>query len=201
MRVSTSLNSLSLPALLMIVCLISPGDGFSQGVEVPISIQCQLFSRVLLFDFKLTARAGDTLVIGIVFQSSNRVSELAKEQCEGNFNEIARKPIQGLPLVIRPIDLSLNEKLDSQVVANQADIILVTPLRAYPIEKVTAISRAYKRLTLSTVTDYVEAGLSIGIDMKNEKPEIVVNLPASRLEGAELSAKLLKLCRVVGTDQ
>ena len=45
---------------------------------------------------------------------------------------------------------------------------------------------------------YVEGGLAIGVDMKGDRPEIVINLAASRAEGAELNAHLLKLARVVG---
>jgi hypothetical protein len=50
------------------------------------------------------------------------------------------------------------------------------------------------------VPRYVETGLAIGVDMKGERPEIVINLAASRAEGADLTAHLLKLARLVGDE-
>ena len=48
---------------------------------------------------------------------------------------------------------------------------------------------------------YVEAGLSVGLDIERDRPQIVVNLEASRAEGADFGAQLLKLARVLGRSE
>jgi hypothetical protein len=70
-------------------------------------------------------------------------------------------------------------------------------LRAFDLRIVTSISRQAGVRTVTGVPRYVEGGLGIGIDLKGERPEIVVNLAASRAEGADLDAQLLKLARIV----
>jgi hypothetical protein len=47
------------------------------------------------------------------------------------------------------------------------------------------------------VPEYVERGLAIGVGVKGERPEIVINLDASRAEGAELNAQVLRIARIV----
>jgi hypothetical protein len=43
----------------------------------------------------------------------------------------------------------------------------------------------------------VDEGIAIGLDLKAERPEIVVNLEGARAEGADFTAQLLKLARLV----
>ena len=77
-------------------------------------------------------------------------------------------------------------------------VLYVSPLRAVHVEDVTAVTRAAQITTFTGVPRYVETGMAIGVDLKREHPEIVINLAASRAEGADLAAHLLKLARVVG---
>jgi hypothetical protein len=76
-------------------------------------------------------------------------------------------------------------------------VLYVSPLRAVHLEDVALVSRAAQITTVTGVPRYVETGLAIGVDLKGERPQIVVNLAASRAEGADLTAHLLKLARVV----
>ena len=79
-------------------------------------------------------------------------------------------------------------------------MLYVSPLRATPLRDVITASRAMRVTTVTGVPRYVESGLAIGVDMKGERPEIVINLAASRAEGADLTSHLLKLARVVGDE-
>jgi hypothetical protein len=73
----------------------------------------------------------------------------------------------------------------------------VTPLRAADLRLLMAAARTSRITTVTGVPEYVETGLAIGIGVKGERPEIVINLTASRAEGADLDAQLLKLARIV----
>lgn len=190
-----------LPAILCIIVGAICGQATqAQTIEVPIDVQCGLFGKILQFDAGLRNRAGDTLVIAVVFQKDYRMSEQIKEKCLEGLTKVASKPVQGLPVQIKTIDLGEGKHLDSLMLSTHADLLVVTPIDAAAVDSVIATSRKHKRLTLSTVAGYVEEGLSVGIGLKDNKPELVVNLAASRLEGAELTAKFLRLCRIVGQD-
>jgi hypothetical protein len=50
---------------------------------------------------------------------------------------------------------------------------------------------------LTGVPDYIYNGISVGIDIKGEKPEILINLKSSKLEGADFSSQLLKISTII----
>jgi YfiR/HmsC-like len=74
----------------------------------------------------------------------------------------------------------------------------VSPLRAFAVEDVVLLARSSQITTLTGVPRYVETGCAIGLDLKGDRPHILINLAASRAEGADLNAQLLKLARLVG---
>jgi hypothetical protein len=99
-----------------------------------------------------------------------------------------------------PIDLDQTADLSAALKLHRVRVLYVSPLRAYSVGTIYAATRTERITTLTGVPQYVEDGLAIGLDMKRERPEIVVNLAASRAEGADLTAQLLKLARVVGDE-
>ena len=77
------------------------------------------------------------------------------------------------------------------------DILYVAPLRAFDLEPIVRVSRDLKVTTLTGVSDYCEAGIAVGIGLKGERPEIIINLKGACAEGAGFSSRLLRLCKVV----
>ena len=49
--------------------------------------------------------------------------------------------------------------------------------------------------------EYVEAGVSVGIGIRRDRPLIIVNLAQARAEGTAFSSQLLALARIVGPVQ
>jgi hypothetical protein len=73
----------------------------------------------------------------------------------------------------------------------------VTPLRAVDVKLIAAVARSAHVTTMTGVTHYVTRGLAIGVALRGGRPRILVNLEASRLEGADLSSELLNLVEIV----
>ncbi len=44
---------------------------------------------------------------------------------------------------------------------------------------------------------YVNQRFAVGLEIKDQKPEIIINLSSTRAEGSDFSANLLKLCRII----
>ena len=172
----------------------------AQEVPVPVAVQIPILVKILNFDRNLAERAGGRLVVGVLFQSRYRTSaNVAHEVCVA-LQELPAGALGAMELSCVAIDLDATSALDSALKQKRVQVLYVSPLRAVPLGDVTAVSRAAGITTLTGVPRYVETGLAIGLDMKGERPEIVVNLAASRAEGADLTAHLLKLARVVGDE-
>ena len=173
----------------------------AQELAVPVSVQIPILAKILNFDRNFTERAGGRLTIGVLYQSRYRTSaNVAAEVCRAleQLPPSAFGALESLERTCIAIDLDAISALDSVVKRLGVRVLYVSPLRAVHIEDVMAVSRAAQITTFTGVPRYVETGMAIGVDLKRERPEIVINLAASRAEGADLAAHLLKLARVVG---
>jgi hypothetical protein len=195
--------------VLLAVLLIESATGSTprplaaQDLPVPVAVQIPILVKVLNFDRRLPERAGGKLVIGVLFQSRYRTSaNVAEEVCRGMKNLPASTlgVLEAMERSCVPVDLDETRDLSAALKVHRVRVLYVSPLRAYPVETIFAATRMERITTLTGVPRYVEDGLAIGLDMKRERPEIVVNLAASRAEGADLTAQLLKLARVVGEE-
>jgi hypothetical protein len=93
------------------------------------------------------------------------------------------------------IDLDRDD-LAAALTHSRATLLYVAPLRGADVQQLAGVARAAHVTTLTGVVRYVELGLAVGVRLRGDRPRIVVNLAASRLEGAELAAELLKLADV-----
>ena len=182
---------------------LSAGHASAQDDPVPIGVQIQIMVKVLNFDRRLPERLGGRLTVGVLYQSRYRTSaNVGEEVCRTvmGLPQSALGSLQSLQISCIAIDLDEAPDVAAALKRERVQVLYVSPLRAYRLEDLVAVTRAAQITTLTGVPRYVEGGLAIGVDMKGDRPEIVVNLAASRAEGADLNAQLLKLARVVGTS-
>lgn len=189
------------------IALLAAGGRDMRDMVVPMHVQYPLFLKILTFDRELTTRAGDELVIGIVYQDLVRPSWLAKDEL---MRAIEASPVKRIKnLEVRAVAIAVDEsdrhgrqsanatRLEDAVDAHDVDILYVSPMRAYDLDRITRLARSRRLLTLTGVPAYVEAGLAIGIGLRRDSPVILVNLPAARESGADLHASLLRLATLI----
>jgi hypothetical protein len=163
----------------------------AQDVAVPVEVQVPLFIKILSFDRTLGSRPAGPLIVGVLYQGEYRASADIASQVRRALKD------SGEDLRIVSIDLDHTPDLLNALSHQHLHVLYVSPLRAIDLKTVTITSRQVGVRTVTGVPKYVEDGLGIGIDLKGERPEIVVNLLASRAEGSDLDAQLLKLARIV----
>jgi len=169
----------------------------TQEMPVPVKLQYQLFLKVLTFDRNLKKRVGDEIVIGIAFQSKFRTSLIVMESMVKIIDKSQINEVEDIPIRYVTIDLSNEDNLEEVIAKKRVNILYVTPLRAFDINIIKAISQAKKITTLTGIPEYVEAGLGVGIGTKGQRPQIIINLPSSKAEGSDFSSKLLNLARII----
>jgi hypothetical protein len=168
-------------------------------MSVPIEVQLPLLLKILTFDRTLAASAQDSLVVGVVFQSHYRTSAgVADEVCR--ILAAGRNPNAARVLRVVTIDLDESGALDATLLREGVQVLYVTPLRAVATSAVAAATRERQVISLTGVIRYVEEGLAVGLDANGERPQIVINLAASKAEGAAFAGQLLKLARLTGPE-
>jgi hypothetical protein len=173
------------------------GTLHAQEMAIPLNVQFPLLLKVLSFDRNLKPRAGDDIVIGIVYQKHFRTSLNVKDELMTMMDEPALKHLEGIP--IRPvlIDLASDTDVASAISRSKVNILYITPLRAVAMEDIAVISQAQRILTLTGVPEYVESGLVVAVGTKGEKPTIIINITAAKAAGADFNSQLLSLAKVI----
>lgn len=169
--------------------VISPT--MAQDVPVPAAVQVPLLLKILTFDRRMAA-AAEPLVVGVVFQGRNRASAAIGDEVRMLLAASAR------PIRVVVIDLDETRDFRGKLVRESVRVVYIAPLRAVSVSTVAEATRGEGVVSITGVPRYVEQGLAVGIDMSDQRPRIVINLAASRAEGADFSAELLKLARLAG---
>ena len=168
----------------------------AQDIGVPVNLHHSLLLKILTFDRNLKNRSGDTLEIGIVFQSLFRTSLNIKNQFEAEIEASQIKELNQIPIKYVFIDI-IGEDMETAITRNNIDVLYLAPVRAVKIEEISEICKTNKILSFSSVPEYCEKGFAVSIDQIGDKPQIVINLAAAKQSGIEFSSQLLKIVKLI----
>jgi YfiR/HmsC-like len=168
-----------------------PAVAEAQDMDVPVHIQIALFLKVLTFDRNLVVSPASEIVVGVVFQSGYRSSVNAKNVA------MTALQVTGNPRKIRAIAIDLDrESLLTALSRHRPSVLYVAPLRAVEIGDLATTARNANVTTLTGVAQYISLGLAVSVRLQGERPKLVINAEAAKLEGADFSAELLKLAQI-----
>jgi hypothetical protein len=168
----------------------------AQEMVVPVKLQIVLLLKTLNYDRNLKQRVNDGLVIAVCYEQGYERSVKVKDELLSVVKASSLDEFGEVPLRFVPIDVQRTPFADSLSV-KKVDVLYVAPLHKVSIDTITTVSRTNKITTLTGIPDYVDLGLSVGIGLQEEKPKIIVNLPAAEAEGADFSSQLLKLAKII----
>lgn len=182
-----------------IIAIFVLGVSLCPAQEMPVStdLQYQFLLKILTFDRNLETRIGDEIVIGILYQSIFRLSEITKNSLVISIEKSPIKTLEDIPIRYVNIDLNEENNLAEVISRENVDILYITPLRAFNLKSITELSQSSKIMTFTGVPEYTEDGIGISIGVKGNNPQIIINLNAAQLEGCDFSSKLLNLARIV----
>lgn len=177
--------------------IVFPATG--QEMPVPIEVQADLLGRILQFDRDFAARAGDEIVVAVLYQSRFRASLTAREDIARLLEDM--DGIAGRPLRVVAMELDPSTSLEAALERSEADVVYVSPLRATGVGSIVQATRRLRILSYTGVPEYVDDGVSVGFSIRGAGSEILINLDAAIAEGARFSSELLKLSRVIETRE
>lgn len=169
----------------------------AQELAISVDVHVPLLMKILNYDRSLPAKLHGQINVGLLYQGKYRTSANVADEVRAAIAQLPEDALSGYPVNLVAIDLDKTDDLGKALVEHQVQVLYVTPMRGADLAMVVQVSQVAQVLTVTGVPRYVEAGVAIGIDRKGERSQIVVNVAASRAEGADFSAQLLKLARVV----
>ncbi|MBI3193509.1 MAG: YfiR family protein [Ignavibacteriae bacterium] len=166
-------------------------------MSVPVDIQFQLLKKILNYDRNFHTRSGDTIAIGVAYQKRYRTSLTTKDEFLRVTDEQTESKIGNLPVVYYALETGSVGELLNSLSENKIDILYLTPLRGIDIEQIASFCNTSGIFTFTGIPDYVSSGIIVGIDIKGESPQILINLTSAKEASVDFNSQLLKLSRIV----
>lgn len=181
----------------MIFLVILPlGSVLSQTMDIPVETQFPIFMKILTYDRNLQQRGKDGLNILIVYQKNFRTSFLTQETIKEVLRKTNINKVENISIKFSYLDID-EFSLQSAISRDKINVIYLCPLRGISLESITSITRERGVLSFTSVPDYVDSGIAIGLELKGERTQIIINITAAKAEQTDFSSQLLKFCKVI----
>lgn len=169
----------------------------AEAMPVAADIQVALLLKILTYDRSFTYKAKSGVSIGVVYVAGDPDSVRVRDEVLKTLAQLEGRTIKNLPIRYAPIEYRDPVTLEKAVRTNRVNVFYVAPGNSGSLAALLKLSRTYAITTVTGVPEYVTRGIAIGIGAKAGKPDILINLPASRNEGSEFDASLLRIATVV----
>jgi hypothetical protein len=160
-------------------------------------LQVPLILKILTYDRHFEAKAGNDLVIGIVYAPADAGSVKAANDVSDTLYRFAGKTVKRLAIRYFLIEFTTPENLERSIAQKGISVLYVAPGNAKNLPDLIKVSQARGITTATGVPDYVRRGVSVGIGISDDRPQILINLPSTKLEGSEFDASLLRIATVL----
>jgi hypothetical protein len=153
--------------------------------------------KALSYDEKFVERADKEVVVAILYRAAEAGSADEAEAWRQSFDKLAALRFLGLPFRAVRRSLGSPEQLAKGIAQEGIDALFVLGMSKEELDGIQKVARRQKVLTLASREEQVNAGLSLGVFVIDGKTSLVINLAASREEGAVFSSEILKLAKVI----
>ncbi len=178
-----------------------PATVSSDNGDVPVELQAKLLLTALTYDKNLSKGEDETLRIGLLYFPD--VNQSKKEALE--FHKVLEsfkdKKVRGLNLSTVLFACNGCSDLRSKISAEHIDVLYISKAKKEVVKDVIKVTQSNKVLSLTSEASYVSMyGISMAVGLKDNKPKIYLNLSSAKAEGADFSAKLLRVVEIVSEN-
>lgn len=179
--------------LVVVVAGLAASD-VARAEDVAGSKQAAIITRALAYDRNMKDRAGDAVVVGVLVKAG--AEDNAKEMIDA-FKGLEKFAVHGLPFRVVRLDYSNPQALRDAVKDQGIDALYVTAALEGEVENVSWVTRERKVITIGSKPSQVQKGLTLGVFIVDGKQQILINVGASKQEGAAFSSDLIRLAKVI----
>jgi hypothetical protein len=165
--------------------------------DLPPSRQVVIIMRALAYDGNLKTRAGGAIDIAVLYKKGHARSEQMAASMAKAFGALSATQVAGLPISVSRLGYGGGEALGKSIGTGNIDLVYVCEGLEGELGAITEVTRRAHSLTVGSRQEHVHGGLSLGVFQTEEKVIILLNLQASRQEGAAFAADLLRLASVI----
>jgi hypothetical protein len=156
-----------------------------------------IITRLFSYDYNLKARAGDAIVLAVVYKSGVPASEVSADDWVRAFTPLTSVRVADLPF--RTVKLAFTDPgaLAAAVRGQGIDALLICEGLQGDLSALETVSRSAKIMTVTDQETFVTRGLTVGVYPLEGKTAIAVNRRAAAAENVSFSSELLRLAHTV----
>jgi len=152
---------------------------------------------VLSYDDEIKSRTGDDVTVAVLSKPGNAGSETMSAGMLKAFKGIGSIKVQGMPLKVMGLGFTGGGALGSAISSQGIDVLYICSGLEADLPAIIDSTRKNHVLSIGSREDHITRGLAVGVLPMDGKPTIIVNLGASKAEGAAFSSDLLRLAKVI----
>jgi hypothetical protein len=191
------MNRLGGVAAAAVLAVLLPAAPRAETMPTPTDLQVPLLLKILTYDRELLQKVKSDLTIGIVYFPSDTSSVEARDEVQRVFQQLADKTVRKVAIRSVAVEYKGPAELLAAATTNHINVFYVTPGNAPHLDRVLQVSQSQRITTVTGVPEYVEKGVAVGIGVRQDKPQILINLAAVKSEGSEFDASLLRIATVI----
>jgi YfiR/HmsC-like len=170
----------------------------ARAADLPANFQSLFLLRILAYDRNLKTRAGDAVSILVIYQDGNDASDAMKGEIVRAVTKVAKDTqVSGLPVRISAVAYADATGLDAAITSAKASALYLCPGLDASLGAIADVTHRRSVLSFTGVEPWVTKSVAIGLVARESKPAVIVNLAASKAEGADLDPALLRLAEVI----
>ncbi len=182
----------------LVACAAGMAAWPARADDVPARNQAQLALRVLIFDRNLKGRSSEVVRVAVVYQAGDASSEAERDALLAAYQEAAKGLVaQGMPVAVEAVAWRGAADLATHLAARRCAALHAVRALAPVAEELARAARTARSLAFAPTLEMVSAGLAAGLVSRGERAGLVLNLAASRAEGADLDPALLQQAEVI----
>jgi hypothetical protein len=164
---------------------------------IALDIQIAFLSRIATYDRNINISQMDSLRIGIILEGRNAKSEKIGNEFEAIIDEANILKDVRFGYSLHKLYLDSKDDIKASMKDLDIDILYVPELNQIDVELIREICRENKYISFTGIASYLDLGLSLCIISERNRPVILMNLDATRAEGARFRSQLIKICRLI----
>ena len=166
--------------------------GVSEEIQVPILLKLLTYDRTLMSD------PPERIEIAVVYARGSGPSLRNRDAVLRSLASHHEKTISGIPFRVHSLAFESAGRLVEDLRREQIHVVYVTAGHEDNFDAIRHATQEVGALSITGAAGFVARGLSVGVEVSNDKPRIQVNLGSLKAERHELKSSVLRLCDIVG---
>jgi hypothetical protein len=189
---------------LLILALITggiPAPLSADNGNIPVDLQAKLFLTALTYDKNLEKRANTQLDIGILYFPWSVQSKEEALSFSKNLEMFKDKKISGRNFSVLLLTYNGDGGFKEKIADKHVDVLFIAGGEEPMVREAIKVTQAEKILSCTSRAKYVTTcGVTMAVGLKDNKPKIYLNLSSAKREGADFSAKFLRVAEIVDNE-